>query len=77
MDHTHKRKPRLLLLESTLIAATRSTPSRVSRPEMDPNEKLAALLIERIKHPQSVSLPIGLPEPCVPTFRLELAGGDV
>jgi hypothetical protein len=77
MDHTRKRTPSLILLKSALITAQRSTPSRVSRPEMDPNEKLAALLIERIKYPQPVSLPIGLPEPHIPTFRLELAGGDV
>jgi hypothetical protein len=80
MDHTHKRASSLNLLESALIAAKRSTPSRVPRPEMDPNEKLAALLIERIKDPHPVllpALPIGLPEPCTPTPRLEWTDSDV
>lgn len=79
MDHTRKRTPSLIPLESALIAAEKLTPSHAPRPGLDPNEKLAALLIERIKHPQHVPLPplpIGVPEPCIPTLKLEMAGRD-
>jgi hypothetical protein len=85
MDQHRKRTPHartlsLIPLESALIAAERLTPSRAPRPDMDPNEMLAAQLIERIKHPQPVSFPglrIESPRPLVPTMILETAGRDV
>ena len=70
----------LVPLASALIAAEQITPSRVPRPDLDPNEALAAQLIERIKHPRLAAFPglrIEPPSPFLPISTLEMAGRDV
>lgn len=84
MDQIRKRTPRtqapsLILLESALIAAEKSTPPCAPRPVRDPNEALAAQLIERIRHPQPVSLPgfrVEPPQPLTRALNFEMAGSD-
>lgn len=73
-------KAGLLPLGSALIAAEKLTPARVPRPPLDPDEVLAARLIENIKHPQPVLFPAMQVEPRQPFNRdviLEMAGRDV
>lgn len=84
MEKQDKRTPQaqapsLILLESALIAAEKLTPSRAPRPCMDPNEALAAQLIERIKHPRPIGIPGWRIEPLmpvVPTLIRDMAGSD-
>ena len=85
MDYTHKRTPHahalnLILLEIALMTAERSTPPQAPRPLPDPDELLAAQLIENIKHPHSVLLPtmrIESPRPFQNGEVLDMAGSDV
>ena len=72
--------PNLILLESALIAAEKLAPSRAPRRPLDPDEALAARLIENIKHPQPVLFPAMRIESPMPLRReaiLETAGSDV
>jgi hypothetical protein len=69
----------LIPLESALIAAEKSTPPRAPRRDRDPNEALAAQLIERIRHPRPVTSPamrIESPQPYAREAFLQMAGGD-
>ncbi|HUG34938.1 MAG TPA: hypothetical protein VMJ90_09225 [Anaerolineales bacterium] len=85
MDRQTRRTPHsqalnLLPLASALIAAEKSTPPRAPRPSLDPDEALAARLIENIKHPQAVLFPEMRIEPPRPFHRKllhEMAGSDV
>jgi len=85
MDKRFKHTPLartldLYPLESVLTAAERMTPSRAPRPGPDPNEVLAAQLIERIKHPVPASLPsfqIEPPQPLARVMNFTMAGTDV
>jgi hypothetical protein len=84
MQRNRKRTPQaqalgLIPLESALIAAEKLTPSRAPRLISDPDEELAAWLIDRIKRPQPASfagMRIESPQPRVPASMLEMAGRD-
>lgn len=79
-DRSVSLRARLLPLESALIAAEKLTPSRAPRPLLDPDELLAARLIENMKHPQPAWFPamrIESPRPLQREAVLEMAGGDV